>query len=396
MICKRCFRLSDDGLAFCPYCGKSFTDDSEQIPEAKDEPAANDTENTTDSADHRENEAYKEPINLWNEPGTTYYHNNTSSNAYAAPKPEKSPFAKLLTSMLHAVCYFVLFLTIQSIVSTGFQTAAMMSASTKYVNDYFETEGIDIGSLSNEEYYELVQKLTIEAQPAMLEAAYAVDVNMISAVSSAVTIVALLVLAKFKKRKFSDHTSLYFTPLKNPRIWAAIPAAISLQSVVIFIINIIPFPESVLESYNALYSFIGESPLWLEILSVVVLAPIVEELVFRGCIHSRLRRSMKPLTAAIISAFIFGVAHGHIISATYAFILGLVLTYLYEKYNSVIVSIIFHMAFNASNYIPIMTADTTVPEMLIIVITSAIVFAICAAIIISGPPHKEKEIDKGI
>lgn len=394
MICKRCFRLSDDGLAFCPYCGKSFTDDSEQIPESKDEPAENDTENTTDSADASENEARKEPINLWQEPAHTYYY--SAGNTYAKPKAEKSPFAKLLTSMLHAICYFVLFLTIQSIVSTGFQTAAMMSVSTKYVNDYFETEGIDIGSLSNEEYYDLVQKLMTESQSAMIEAAYAVDVNMISAVSSVITILALLLLAKFRKRKFSDHTSLHFAPLKNPRIWAAIPAAISLQSVVIFIINIIPFPESVIESYNDLYSFIGESPLWLEILSVVVLAPIVEELVFRGCIHSRLRRSMKPLTAAIISAFIFGIAHGHLISATYAFILGLVLTYLYEKYNSVIVSIIFHMAFNASNYIPIMTADTTVPEMLIIVATSAIVFAICATIIISGPPHKEKEIDKGI
>ena len=153
-----------------------------------------------------------------------------------------------------------------------------------------------------------------------------------------------------------------------------------------------------IESYNELYSFIGESPLWIEILAVVVLAPIVEELVFRGCIHTRLRRSMKPLTAALISAFIFGIAHGHLISATYAFILGLVLAYLYEKYDSVIVPILFHAAINGSNYIPILTPEATAFEFLVTVAVSAMIFAICAVIVVGGPPHKDKnqENDKGI
>lgn len=393
MICKRCFRMSDDGLEFCPYCGKSFTDDSEKAPESTNN-ADNPFENNSESDASSENNAQKERINLWDGPTATYF---TPESTYSPPpKPEKSPFAKLLSSMMHAIGYFFLFLLIQTIVSTAFQFGAMMTASTNYVNDYFETEGIDIGSLSNEEYYDLVQKLMTESQSAMIEAAYAVDVNMVSVVSSAITILVVWFIAKRRKRKFSDHTSFHLEPIKNPRIWAVIPAAIAMQSIVVFIINVIPFPESVIESYNELYSFVGESPLWLELLSVVFFAPVVEEIVFRGCLHSRLRRTMKPLTAAIISAFIFGIAHGHIISTTYAFILGLVLAYLYEKYNSVLVSIMFHMAFNASNYIPIITDESTVAEFLIIVATSVIIFAICAAIIISGPPHKEKEHDKGI
>ncbi len=377
MICKRCYRLSDDDVTYCPYCGLSFTDGTEK-PE----------DESTEKTDETEEDGYKdekEPINIpftYFEPDRPY--------TYAEPKPEPSPIAKLFSSMLHAVCYLILFLMIQSLIATGFQTAAMFSASTKYITEYFNENDIDIESLSNEEYTAIISKLTVEVEPLMMEAALDVDYNLVSVVSSVVTVIALLILAKHKKRKFTDHTYLYFTPLKNPHIWACVPAALAMQSVVIFIINIIPFPESVITSYNELYSFIGESPLWLEIISVVVLAPIVEELIFRGCIHTRLCRAMKPLTAALISSFIFGVAHGHLISATYAFVLGLVLAFLYEKYNSVIVPIIFHMTFNASNYIPIMTSESTPAEIFITVGVSAAVLIICAVIVISGPPKKEK------
>lgn len=391
MICKRCFRLSDDDMNFCPYCGKSFADDDSE----------NGTEHTdgqTDNGTAKETPEEKEPINMWDGPTAYYYADDRVNSAYAQPKPEPSPLSKLFSSMLHAVCYFILFLTVQSVISTGFQMAAMMSASAEYAAQYFEDNGIDVNALSEEEYAEIIENIAFESESVMLEAAYDVDFNLISAVSSVMTVLALLVLAKYKRRTFRDHTSLYFAPLKNPRIWAVIPAAVAMQSIVIFIINIIPFPESVIESYNELYSFIGESPLWIEILAVVVLAPIVEELVFRGCIHTRLRRSMKPLTAALISAFIFGIAHGHLISATYAFILGLVLAYLYEKYDSVIVPILFHAAFNGSNYIPILTPEATAFEFLVTVAVSAMIFAICAVIVVGGPPHKDKnqENDKGI
>ncbi len=395
MICKRCYRLSDDDAVFCPYCGLSFTDGSEKPEDETDKDSSDASENDTSRAYTEE----KEPINIpftFFEPDQPYYYSESQ------PKPEQSPIAKLFSSMLHAVCYFILFLMIQSLVATGFQAAAMFIASTNYITDYFTANNIDVDSLSTEEYTAIIEKLTLEVEPLMIEAAYNVDFNLISVISSAITVIALIVLAKYRRRPFWDHTSLYASPLKNPRIWLCVPAAIAMQSIVIFIINIIPFPQSVLDSYNELYAFIGESPLWLELLSVVVGAPVVEELIFRGCIHTRLRRAMKPLTAALISAFIFGVAHGHLISATYAFILGLVLTYLYEKYESVLVPIIFHAAFNASNYIPLMTSESTTAEILITVAVSVAIFVICAVIVSVGPPKKtkeqrsEEEKDKGI
>ncbi len=393
MICKRCFRLSDDDMSFCPYCGKAFADDVEDAPNEKTN--AEDTEAPETEA-HGGAPEEKEPINLWNDGPTSYYYR--SEQTYAQPEREQSPIGKLFSSMLHAICYFILFLVIQSVVATGFQLVAAFAASAEYTNNYFEEHGINIEALSDEEYLEIIETITIESESVMMDAMLAVDTNMISAVASVVVVLALLVLAKYKRRKFSDHTSLYFAPLKNPRAWAAIPAGIAMHSIVLFIISIIPFPESVIESYNELYAFIGESPLWLEIIAVVVLAPIVEELVFRGCIHSRLRRSMKPLTAALISAFIFGVAHGHIISVVYAFTLGLVLTYLYERYNSVVIPMIFHAAFNGANYLPIITENTTFGEVFIIVAVSSAIFAICAVIIASGPAQKEtdNENDKGI
>lgn len=396
MICKRCFRLSDDDMSFCPYCGKAFAEDeAAKTDEGTSETPDTETPETdapqTDGTDEKHEE--KEPINMWNDGPTAYYYQ--SEPMYRQPKPEQGPLAKLFSSMLHAVCYFIMFLTIQSVVATGFQTAASTSVYMERLNEYLEENNLDVNSLSEEEIADISNTVLVESESVMMEAMLDVDTNMIGAVSSAVTVIALIVLAKYKRRTFCDHTSLHFAPLKNPRAWTAIPAGIAMHSVVLFIISIIPFPESVIESYEELYAFVGDSPLWLEILNVVVLAPIVEELVFRGCIHSRLRRSMNPLTAALISAFIFGIAHGHIISVTYAFILGLILTYLYEKYDSVVIPMLFHAAFNATNFIPIITETTTYGEVFIIVAVSTVIFAICTAIIVSGPPHKtEKDNDK--
>ncbi len=385
--------MSDDGLEYCPHCGKSFIDDTEKSTEDAEEKSGRASE------DNSQPHEKKEPIDLR---FANYSPFADTYSGYTPPQKEQSPLGKLFSAMLHAVCYFILFLGLQSLVAAGVQTAVMFAASTEYITDYFNENGIDISSLPTEEYTAIIEQLAPQVESLMLEAAYDVDYNLISVISSCLTVLALFIIAKCKKRRFADHTSTYFDSLKNPRVYAVIPAALGLQSVIIFIINIIPFPQSVIDSYNELYSFIGESPLWLEILSVVVLAPIVEELIFRGCIHSRLRRAMKPLTAALISAFIFGAAHGHIISVTYAFLLGLVLTYLYEKYDTVTVPILFHMAFNGSNYLPIMTSESTLPEILITVGVSAAIFAICAYIVISGPPKKSKEqketeeSDKGI
>ncbi len=390
MICKRCFRLSDDDEKYCPYCGKSFTDDSE-IEVKTDEVSA-------DEKDKKENEdvIITDDI-VRGMPLDDLMRDPTMPPPFIPPREplppvEVSPVKKLISGVWHALLYFALFILVQNAVATAFASVLVIDATADYLTEYYVSENIDADDMSDEEYEAMINKLAEELNAVMAESVADIDYNLLSAISSAVTVIVLMLIARLKRRTFAEHTDFRLRPLARPAVYAVIPAAVALQFIVIFIINIIPFSEETLKSYEELYSFIGESPLAIEILAVVIGAPLVEELIFRGCIQSRLKRGMSAVPAAILSSFIFGIAHGHIIAASYAFTLGLVLAYLYEKYKSVTVPMLFHAAFNGTNYLPILNENSTTGEFLAVVAVSVLIFAACAFIVIKD---KTKESEKG-
>jgi membrane protease YdiL (CAAX protease family) len=85
---------------------------------------------------------------------------------------------------------------------------------------------------------------------------------------------------------------------------------------------------------------------WTMILMTVVFAPVLEELLFRGIIlKGMLNMKMNPTKAIVVSALIFGLIHGNPWQTTGAFFLGLVLGWVYQKTQSLIIPILLH-AFN--------------------------------------------------
>jgi membrane protease YdiL (CAAX protease family) len=83
------------------------------------------------------------------------------------------------------------------------------------------------------------------------------------------------------------------------------------------------------------------------ILFAVVLAPLVEELIFRGCIYRFFKSKMTYLPAQGISAVIFASMHGNLLSFVPLILVGVLLARVYEKSGSILVSICFHGFFNA-------------------------------------------------
>lgn len=78
---------------------------------------------------------------------------------------------------------------------------------------------------------------------------------------------------------------------------------------------------------------------------MVILAPILEELVFRKVLCDKLL----PLGegyAILISAAIFGLFHGNLYQFPYAFTVGLVLGLIYVKTGKLIYTVIYHSAIN--------------------------------------------------
>ncbi len=104
------------------------------------------------------------------------------------------------------------------------------------------------------------------------------------------------------------------------------------------------------EAENPLINnFLSDSNI-LAVIMVAVLAPIFEELVFRKLIIDRTRR-FGELTAIIYSSLAFGLFHCNIYQIFYAFVIGLLLGYVYIRTGNIILTIIMHMLVNSSSSI---------------------------------------------
>ena len=85
--------------------------------------------------------------------------------------------------------------------------------------------------------------------------------------------------------------------------------------------------------------------IWIYSASVVVAAPIVEELFFRKLLISRMERHGEK-AAILMSGLIFGIFHGNFSQFFYAFALGIVLGYIYIRTRKIGITIALHMLVN--------------------------------------------------
>lgn len=84
------------------------------------------------------------------------------------------------------------------------------------------------------------------------------------------------------------------------------------------------------------------------IISIAFLAPILEEVLFRGAIQGYLTRRMKnPWFAIIISALIFGIFHMNPIQIVYATLLGIVFGWIYYRTGNLLSVIVGHVLNNS-------------------------------------------------
>ncbi len=81
---------------------------------------------------------------------------------------------------------------------------------------------------------------------------------------------------------------------------------------------------------------------------VTIVAPLVEELLYRGLGLSLLAQFMAPWTAILISGVAFGLAHGLVLGLPVLTIFGITLGWLRLKTGSVYPGMIVHFLFNAA------------------------------------------------
>lgn len=94
----------------------------------------------------------------------------------------------------------------------------------------------------------------------------------------------------------------------------------------------------------------GKNPavLILMAFAAVIVAPICEEVVFRGYLYPAAKRYAGPWVAAVCTALMFSAAHGNMAALLPLFVFGLVLVALYEFTGSIWAPVAAHFLFNAA------------------------------------------------
>lgn len=95
----------------------------------------------------------------------------------------------------------------------------------------------------------------------------------------------------------------------------------------------------------------AQGSLWMNFLSLVIFAPLTEELMYRVLPISQLRYVVPSVAAVLITSVIFGVVHVNPLWAVYAGLNGCMFGFLFCRFGSLFPSLIAHMTFNLIGFL---------------------------------------------
>lgn len=152
--------------------------------------------------------------------------------------------------------------------------------------------------------------------------------------------------------KVRNYRSDFITDAKN------IFSKISPKFVILIVVVNVFFSYGMLYGFNLLVEFVPgvsdllystiitvKSTILFDIFTTVIVAPIAEELIFRGVLLNRLTKYLNLPLAILISSIVFGALHnpGSIISA---FVFGLCMAIMYIKSQNILLPIFAHFLNN--------------------------------------------------
>lgn len=109
---------------------------------------------------------------------------------------------------------------------------------------------------------------------------------------------------------------------------------------------ILPPPDSLIETAEAMAKTLAAMPWWHVILILAVVPAVCEELLFRGFLLTGLMRSLKPWPAILVSAAVFAVFHFVFFKFALTAAMGVLLAYLFRRSGSVFPGMMVHLLHN--------------------------------------------------
>jgi len=160
-------------------------------------------------------------------------------------------------------------------------------------------------------------------------------------------IVALAVFLPLWIRTKKTHEALN-TGKPKPAVIVLVTAAIICFSLFrsFFLLSIVDLLLEIFPSIEGVVSVLTGGDFLLQVVTICLLAPVLEEFFVRGVVLNRLLTWMNPWVAILISAVMFGAIHWNPVQFINATILGLFFGYAYIKTKNLTIPILMHIANN--------------------------------------------------
>ncbi len=228
----------------------------------------------------------------------------------------------LLSTLLYAGIYFVMQLIISIKIYSVVLTMELLVNADKLTGEFEQTFNF------------LFEKISVLVVPILI-------ISAIAAIAFSYGIFSIKhkkPLHEIKGKKFSLKYSIYGLIMVLP--------IIGLSNLIVDVL--LYFSPQSYEKYADIIVNLMEntSVIWL-LIGVGIIAPIAEELIFRGFIQKRLLDSFPVWAAIVIQAFFFALIHGNLVQMSYAFVIGIILGLLVYKSNSIYPAIILHVVNNS-------------------------------------------------
>ncbi len=237
-----------------------------------------------------------------------------------------------------AICYFLVFNLVQ--IATAFIYSFGISFAVGF------SAGMS-GIVDPEAITEAINKI------------YYQYINEMMAVSGILTILTMFIFFRARKKRLTREIKVNKTSLLV--LLGALALGVAAQFAINVTISLLSplLPEWIFTALEDQNGILDNGSMVFQIINVAVITPIVEEMMFRGLIHTRLSRALSRVTAVAVSSVIFGIAHGNVLGFFYAGSLGVVLALVFDRYDSILPAIFIHAGFNGASYILMMFPENT-------------------------------------
>lgn len=164
---------------------------------------------------------------------------------------------------------------------------------------------------------------------------------------SALIALAIFVVIYIKDSKENNEMSItkYIRSIKCIDFLNSYSIGLTLATGISLLVSILPI-DNLLGSYENTSELLLNGDFFQLFVVLGILVPFTEEVIYRGLIYNRIRRYMNVNKAIVISALLFGVFHLNLMQGIYAFLIGIIMGYLYYRYDNIFAPIALHMAVN--------------------------------------------------